>query len=120
VRASCKAIASVVVFFVTVCSTMAAQDAKATSVLDMSEFVRDWEISKQFTLDVANAMPADLYTFKPAPEEMSFGEQINHIALANAYRFNQITGAKTPFAIDLKKSTCQRQKKCAETAGAVV
>ena len=101
-RASCKAIASVVLFLVTVGSTMAAQDAKATSVLDVPEFVRDWEISKQFTLDVANAMPADLYTFKPAPEEMTFGEQINHIAIANAYRFNQITGAKTPFAIDLK------------------
>jgi len=68
VRASCKAIASVVVFFVTVAGSMAAQDAKVTSVLDVTEFVRDWEISKQFTLDVANAMPADLYTFKPAPE----------------------------------------------------
>ena len=62
---------------------MAAQDAKVTSVLDVPEFVRDWEISKQFTLDVANAMPTGLYTFKPAPEEMTFGEQINHIAAAH-------------------------------------
>lgn len=79
-----------------------AQDAKVNSLLDMSEFVHDWEISKQFTLDVAQAMPAELYSFKPNPEEMTFGEQINHIALANAFRFNQITGVKTPFALDLK------------------
>lgn len=103
-RTSCKAIASVALFFVIVAGTMAAQDSKVSSVLDMSEFVRDWEISKQFTLDVADAMPADLYAFKPAPEEMTFGEQMNHIAIANAYRFNQITGVKTPFAIDLKNS----------------
>ena len=74
-----------------------AQDAKVNSILDISEFVHDWEISKQFTLDVANAMPADLYNYKPNPEEMTFGEQMNHIAIANAFRFNQITGIKTLF-----------------------
>jgi uncharacterized damage-inducible protein DinB len=81
---------------------VAAQDSKANSLLDMSEFVHDWEISKQFTLEVASAMPADLYSFKPNPDEMTFGEQINHIALANLFRFNQITGVTTPFPLDLK------------------
>ena len=95
-----KAIAFILLFFVTV--TLVAQDSKLNSVLDMSEFIHDWEISRQFTLDVANAMPAGLYSFRPNPEEMTFGEQINHIAIANAYRFNQITGVKTPFDIDLK------------------
>lgn len=79
-----------------------SQEGKVDSVLGVPEFVHDWEISKQFTMDVANAMPAELYTFKPNPEEMTFGEQINHIALANAIRFNQITGVKTPFPLDLK------------------
>ena len=82
--------------------TTVAQETKLNSVLDMSEFVHDWEISKQFTIEVANAMPAELYSFKPNPEEMTFGEQINHIALSNAFRFNQITGVKTPFLVDLK------------------
>ena len=63
----------------------------------MSEFIHDWEISKQFTLEVANAMPADLYSFKPNPDEMTFGEQIVHIAGANVFRFKQITGVKPPF-----------------------
>jgi uncharacterized damage-inducible protein DinB len=78
----------------------AAQTAKVNSVLDMTEFVHDWQISKQFTIDVANAMPGDLYNFKPNPEEMTFGEQMMHIAGSNVYRFNQITGIKPPFAFD--------------------
>src|ERR1700726_2708795 len=81
-------------------SAAAAQAAKVNSVLDMPEFVHDWQISKQFTLEVANAMPADLYSFKPNPEEMTFGEQMIHIAGANVYRFNQITGMKPPFSFD--------------------
>jgi uncharacterized damage-inducible protein DinB len=82
---------------------IAAQETKVNSVLDISEFVHDWQISKQFTLDVANAMPADLYNYKPNPEEMTFGEQIVHIAGANVYRFNQITGVKPPFNLEPNK-----------------
>jgi len=75
----------------------AAQTAKVNSVLDMAAFVHDWQISKQFTLEVAEAMPADLYTFKPNPEEMTFGEQMIHIAGSNVYRFHEITGIEPPF-----------------------
>lgn len=81
----------------------AAQTSKVNSVLDMSEFVKDWQISKQFTLDVAAAMPADLYSFKPNPEEMTFGEQMIHIAGANVFRFQQITGVQPPFVFDPSK-----------------
>ena len=79
------------------------QTANVSSVLDMQEFVRDWQISKQFTIDVAEAMPADLYTFKPNPEEMTFGEQMIHIAQGNVFRFNQITGIRTSFPLDPSK-----------------
>jgi uncharacterized damage-inducible protein DinB len=80
-----------------------APSAKLNSVLDMTEFVRDWQISKQFTLDVAAAMPADLYRYKPSPEEMTFGEQMIHIAVSNVFRFHQITGIEPPFPLDLSK-----------------
>ena len=93
----------VVVVLLTWAAAAGAQTAKVNSVLDMTEFVRDWQISKQFTIDVANAMPAELYNFKPNPEEMSFGEQMIHIAGANVFRFNQITGIKPPFAFDPAK-----------------
>jgi len=89
--------------FLVLAAAASAQTTQVNSVLDMPEFVRDWQISKQFTLDVANAMPADLYNFKPSPEEMTFGEQMIHIAGANVFRFNQITGIKPPFPLDPAK-----------------
>jgi uncharacterized damage-inducible protein DinB len=81
----------------------AAQKSRVDSVLDMQEFIRDWQISKQFTLDVASAMPAEDYGFKPNAEEMTFGEQMLHIAVSNVYRFHEITGIPSPFAIDPSK-----------------
>jgi uncharacterized damage-inducible protein DinB len=77
-----------------------AQSGKPNSLLDMEEFVHDWEISKQFTLDVAKAMPAEFYDSKPNPGEMTFGEQMIHIAGGNVFRFHQITGLPAPFAFD--------------------
>ena len=77
-----------------------AQSGKPNSLLEMQEFVHDWETSKQFTLDVAKAMPAEFYDFKPNPEEMTFGEQMVHIAGGNVFRFQQITGLATPFEFE--------------------
>jgi uncharacterized damage-inducible protein DinB len=93
----------VLVVFLAWAALAGAQSGQVNSVLDMTEFVRDWQISKQFTIDVANAMPAELYNFKPNPEEMSFGEQMIHIAGSNIFRFNQITGIKPPFVFDPAK-----------------
>lgn len=93
-------VSAVLVF---ICSSE-TQTPKLTSVLDLSEFIQDWKISKQFTLDVANAMPAEFYSFKPNPEEMTFGEQMAHIAGGNLFRFQQITGIQPPFKFDPAKT----------------
>jgi hypothetical protein len=90
---------AITAFALLTCSVF-AQTAKLDSILDMREFVRDWTISKQFTVDVANTMPAELYSFKPNPDEMTFGEQMVHIAGANVFRFHQITGVQPPFEFD--------------------
>jgi len=81
----------------------AGQSSNVNTLLDMTEFVHDWQISKQFTIDVADAMPAEFYGFKPNPDEMTFGEQMLHIAVSNVYRFQQITGIQPPFPVDLSK-----------------
>ena len=88
--------------FLTACAT--AQSAKLNSVLDVPEFVHDWQVSKEFTIEVAETMPADLYNFKPNPEEMTFGEQMIHIAGSNVYRFHEITGIEPPFPLDSEKA----------------
>ena len=99
----CRPFCRLVVLLSIAAVAAVAQKPPVNSVLDMSEFVHDWQISKQFTIDVANAMPADLYSFKPNPEEMSFAEQMVHIAGANVFRFNQITGTAPPFTFDPAK-----------------
>ncbi len=82
------------------CSCAVALSAEGSCPLTMSEFVKDWSQSKQLTLEVAKAMPAEFYTFKPTSEEMTFGEQMLHIAGSNVYRFHEITGAKEPFDLN--------------------
>ena len=62
------------------------------------EFAKHWAIAKDLTIAVANTMPADGYDFKPNPEEMSFGEQMVHIAGGNYSYCARMSGEKSPFA----------------------
>ena len=57
-------------------------------------FAKHWQISKEFTLAVAEAMPAEYYNFKPNPEEMSFGELMSHIAQSNSEAFADVADIK--------------------------
>jgi uncharacterized damage-inducible protein DinB len=61
------------------------------------DFLKHWAIAKDLTIAVAQAMPADSYSFKPNPEEMSFGEQIVHIASANLSYCSRLGGEKPAF-----------------------
>ncbi len=63
---------------------------------DGAMFAKHWQTSKEFTLAVADAMPAADYNFKPNPEEMSFGKVMAHIALANNRAFAAVSGLKAP------------------------
>jgi uncharacterized damage-inducible protein DinB len=58
------------------------------------EWIHDWEIQRDFTLAVAEKMPAKDYEFKATPEEMEFSRMMIHIANAIAFRFQQISGEK--------------------------
>lgn len=45
----------------------------------ISAFLLKWENSKNYLLEVAEAMPAEKYGFKPTEREMSFEAQLLHI-----------------------------------------
>ena len=45
--------------------------------------VKHWKTTGDFTIAVAKAMPADSYNFRPNPEEMSFGQLMAHIGVAD-------------------------------------
>lgn len=47
------------------------------------ELLNAWNRVGQDIVEIAEAMPAEKYSFKPTPEVRSFGEQLLHIAGAN-------------------------------------
>src|SRR5580704_14695140 len=57
-----------------------------------------WKTSKKYMIALAEQMPAADYSFKPNAAEMSFGEQMAHIAGANSFFFATLSGQKDPIA----------------------
>ncbi len=77
-----------------VCQVAFAQEGGKTLV---NELIGHWETSKALSLAVAAAMPDDSYSFRGAGKpEMSFGEQMNHIAAANGSYCSGAIGSKSP------------------------
>lgn len=70
--------------------------AQQAPLLTMEEFAGEWKVSRDFTIAVAEKMPAEFYSFKPNPGERTFGEQMVHLAGAAVFRFHQLTGAPPP------------------------
>lgn len=58
--------------------------------------VKHWNISKDFTLAVAQLMPAESYGFKPVPEELSFSQVLIQVAGANMNACANASGTKRP------------------------
>ena len=81
------------------------------------------QTSEDFTLKVADAMPAEQYGFKLTPEQMSFGGQMTHLAGALQSFASSFSGEK-PAATKPKDATKQEiiayVKASYETATAVV
>jgi len=58
--------------------------------------VKHWKTSGEFTLAVADAMPAESYNFRPNPEEMSYGQLMAHIAGVNVNACANASGLARP------------------------
>ena len=57
--------------------SLANINAQQTSV--KTAFLEKWENSKNYLMEIAEAMPEDVYDFKPTERQMSFKEQLMHI-----------------------------------------
>ncbi|HEY7792356.1 MAG TPA: DinB family protein [Vicinamibacterales bacterium] len=53
----------------------------------------------------AEEMPAEDYTFKPTPQQRSFGEVVLHVAQSNEFLCSKITGEAAPAKIVLTASS---------------
>ena len=60
--------------------------------------VQHWKTSKAYTITIAQQMPEDDYSFKPNPDQMTFKEQLMHIAGMNEYFMSKITGNQQPLS----------------------
>src|SRR5262252_7903384 len=58
--------------------------------------IKHWKATGDLTLAVAKAMPAEDYGFRPNPEEMSFGQLMAHIALADRGACANASGMTPP------------------------
>ena len=72
------------------CAPMVAQDSMHDAL------VKHWKVSSEFTMQVAKAMPAESYGFKPVPAEFSFGRLMAHIASANLGACAMASGMQKP------------------------
>lgn len=61
------------------------------------EYPKVWQRAGDYTLEVAAAMSADHYGFKPTAESMSFQEQLTHIAGNLSFLSERITGSRPDF-----------------------
>lgn len=79
----------------------------AVSIVQAQEFdfaknqVKVWELAKQRTISVANAMPQEKFNYRPTAGVKSFGQQLVHIA-------NSMLSMHTRFI--LKQSYSGREK----------
>ena len=84
--------------FVAMCVVLgsAAGASAQAPLLTRDEFLKDWQVSRQFTQAVAEKMPEAEYKFKASEPEMTFGGLMTHIATSQTYRFAQLRGEKWP------------------------
>ena len=77
-----------------------------------SQFVRDWERAKAYTLDYLNTMPANKYSFKAHDSIRSFAQQMLHLAAANVFLMSNTTDAPPPgwlsFTLEQRSSAQQK------------
>src|ERR1039457_1914093 len=58
--------------------------------------VKHWKVTSDFTIAVAKQMPAESYSFRPVPEELSFGQLMVQIAGANMSACGNASGMTRP------------------------
>jgi len=64
-------------------ATAFPKTVSAESVL--GEYIKHWNVSKKYTLDMMKAMPIEHFDFKVTPEQMPFGNQFTHLGYFNTF-----------------------------------
>jgi uncharacterized damage-inducible protein DinB len=79
-------------FLVTILAAAAQPLAAQSSMAD--ELRREWANSRRQMVAIAEAMPADKYSYRPTPEVRTFGEILNHVAGEGRMEMEAVGGAQ--------------------------
>ena len=72
--------------------------AQTLNVEDVrSQFIKDWERAKAYTIDYLNTMPANKYSFKATDSIRSFAQQMLHLAQSNVNIIAPLAGEPNIF-----------------------
>ena len=75
-----------IVTAIALCTSMCCADTQPPTTPPAGEYARHFDALSKLSVAVAETMPADQYGFQPAPESMTFGALMSHIATTN-YQF---------------------------------
>jgi uncharacterized damage-inducible protein DinB len=60
------------------------------------ELLKDWQAQKETMLKIADAMPADKFSYKSTPAQRTYAEQILHVAGANVELLSMLKAKTAP------------------------
>lgn len=68
----------------------------------LADLQRDWRSQKVLLVQLAEAMPAEKFTYRPTPAQRTYGEQIVHIAVGNVAQM-RLLGTTQPIPFSLER-----------------
>jgi hypothetical protein len=75
-----------------------------------TQFIKDWERAKAYTLEYLDAMPADKYNFKAVDSIRSFAQQMLHLAAGNVGLIHFAAGVRIDWPMTLEKNPGDQNK----------
>lgn len=88
-------------------STAGWSNAFARTLRD--SFIEHWKDTREYTLAMLDAMPADGFTSKPDPAQRTFGEQMVHLAIANIAYFRALGILPVPDSLPTDRNVIAKQ-----------
>ena len=85
-----KIIAAIVIMSFSSFFNLSAQTLRDEDI--RSQFIKEWERAKAYTIDYLNTVPADKYSFKATDSIRSFAQQMLHLAQSNVNIISFVAG----------------------------
>ena len=80
------------------CQTLEVNAQSPTGEEIKTQFIKDWERAKAYTIEYLNTMPANKYSFKAHDSIRSFAQQMLHLSQANVGLLMGAIGEPLSFA----------------------